>query len=184
MQLIPSLSICYYDMSVEFKKSKFDVEFDSICDFQGSQLNVTLNHSLSGQNLIFSKLALIDRDNEAKLYFTCADLLFPNANCQSVLDQIKTNSVIQVNVSRIDQSNLESYAQFVEYEASLTNTQIGIIAGCSVGAVVLIIVIVCVSIYCYKKNHKRQPLLNVYQNQPTQQYGTMPLPVVPVGTLE
>ncbi|CAL6056476.1 Hypothetical_protein [Hexamita inflata] len=183
---------CYIYLEAELDKGYFTVEFTSLCQLLGSQLQVTLTPNINGAPLVFSKTVVVDPKREVKVDFRCADIIPYNTNCDAALSALKTNITGTIVVADLanpvahpDETFPNVFIEVDYKDNKLDGEEIGIIVGCSVGGVVLIVIIVCVACYYKKKNAAlKQPLLNIYQQQPpVQQFGAMPVTVPQANTV-
>ncbi|CAL6056466.1 Hypothetical_protein [Hexamita inflata] len=186
---------CYIYLEAEFDDGKFSVEFKSGCHQTGAPLQVTLTPNIYGAPaLVFTKTVAVEDKGEVDVDFTCADTAPYNPSCDAILDALRTNITGTIVISDLADPLANPAETFqnvfidVDYNADeLTSQQIGIIVGCSVASVGLIIVIICVACHVSKKRAaKKLPLLDTYHihQPPVQQLGVMPMMVnIPIGSL-
>ncbi|CAL6056462.1 Hypothetical_protein [Hexamita inflata] len=176
--LSSSISVCYFSPEAELKENTFEIEFQSCKPF-GTLLQITFTPQ-TPRALVFTKTIAVEKKFKAQVEFSCRDIIPYDQQCETDLKNLKTNITGQLLIT--ENSVIETLNVFVEVEVQnqgLSGATIGIIAGCSAGGVVLIIIIIWVSCYCSKKNAAmKQPLLNVYQQQaPVKNFAAAPLPV-------
>ncbi|CAL6059640.1 Hypothetical_protein [Hexamita inflata] len=148
---------CYIYLEAELDDGKFSVEFKSGCHQTGAPLQVTLTPNIYGAPaLVFSKTVAVEDKGEVDVDFTCADTAPYNPSCDAILDALRTNITGTIVISDLADP-LANPAETFQYvfidvdykKGKLTNQQIGIIVGCSVAGIVLIIVVVSVSCYFF-----------------------------------
>ncbi|CAL6069976.1 Hypothetical_protein [Hexamita inflata] len=159
----------YYDLSVELKNGVFDVEFDSLFDYNSQQLLVTLQVIASNTLLTFKKYAVVNYEQEVQAFISCADVTPLNQNCPQLLQGVNFNLLVNVSISRPDLSNNQEFPNMISFfEKTTSKRTVGIIVGCVLGAVVFISALI-IGICCCAKKKRTEPL--VIQGQVMHQVG-------------
>ncbi|CAL5987363.1 Hypothetical_protein [Hexamita inflata] len=177
LSFIISFQVCYSGLKGKFKKNSLKFEFDSSCDVKGTQLLVNFTTQLPSQQFMtLSKIVTVDEDLEAEVKFNCSDLadltLFDLClrAAKSVTQSFNGNLFISpvLNPTQIEDFPLQ--IKFEEKKKSENQNKSGLIIGASIGAVVLIGIIV-LAVFLSKRFQKKQkrpePLL-IVQYQPSQ----------------
>ncbi|CAL6070006.1 Hypothetical_protein [Hexamita inflata] len=178
---------CYIYLEAELDDGKFSVEFKSGCHQTGAPLQVTLTPNIYGAPaLVFTKTVAVEDKGEVDVEFTCADTAPYNPSCDAILDALRTNITGTIVISdladpfSITDESFKNVSISTGYKNDeLTSQQIGIIIGCSVIAIVIVIV----AVSCYflgKRAAMNQPLLNVYSQSPVQKIEIIPSAVTQV----
>ncbi|CAL6024703.1 Hypothetical_protein [Hexamita inflata] len=178
---------CYIYLEAELDNGKFSVEFKSGCHQTGAPLQVTLTPNIYGAPaLVFTKTVAVEDKGEVDVDFTCADTAPYNPSCDAILDALRTNITGTIVISDLadpfsitDETFKNVFISTGYKNDELTSQQIGLIIGCSVIAIVLVIV----AVSCYflgKRAATNQPLLNVYSQSPVQKIEIIPSTITQV----
>ncbi|CAL6009896.1 Hypothetical_protein [Hexamita inflata] len=153
-----SMQQCYYYLTSQFINQEFHLQFASDCHKKGDQLIVSFVPITQYEPTTFTKTVTIDEEQIAIVEFRCSEVIQDFPQCTEMVKNLKGNSSATVVIQQPDGGNFESFLNiFVEIEdvettKGLKGWEIAIIVCCSVGAVVLIVVITCTVLYIKKKN--------------------------------
>ncbi|CAL6038764.1 Hypothetical_protein [Hexamita inflata] len=156
MLFLCSIQVDQFNIS-NIRVEKLQLKFDfSTTAFPGAELYVSINAQLPDSQLIFVQKVVVDTSNKTSVSMSCDDQILL-AQCSEQLSSLKKNILVAIT---FDQSYYRHtvYKLKASVDTYSNSTQVAIIVGCSVGGVVLIVLLVVLVGFMKRKN-RLQPLL-------------------------
>ncbi|CAL6077310.1 Hypothetical_protein [Hexamita inflata] len=151
MFVLLSLQVCTSHLLVKLQNLQFVMNFTNNCDSFGQTINVNLETDLNGK-YSFNKKITLDSNRSGQLVLECKDTNWAD-NCLEAVRQLKENIKADVKFTGANDVYEKYYKVIVDVDTKKV-VNVGLIAGCTVGAAV-VIGIIAILYVCKKKQVKK-----------------------------
>ncbi|CAL6003015.1 Hypothetical_protein [Hexamita inflata] len=151
MLFLYSVQVCTKNVSVKIVKEQFMVSFNNLCPEFGNTVNVIIEADIPGYSNTFSKKITLDAKRSGSGTLNCNNAQW-GMNCKESIRKIKKNFDADISFRGANQLADNYYDIVIDVDTKTADLNMGLIIGCSVGGVVIIVVAV-VGFIIYKKKH-------------------------------